>query len=73
MKGGNPMTVPPTYSLHELGPQAQMMARNCNNERLAMVLQYVAIGSMIIMAGAAAKQLLQDAFATHDHKGGRSK
>ena len=48
------MTVPPTYYLHDLGPQAQAMAKNCKNERLAMVLQYVAIGSMIIMAGAAA-------------------
>jgi hypothetical protein len=67
------MTGPPTYRLHELGPQAQMMARNCNNERLAMVLQYVAIGSMIIMAGAAASQLLKDVFVSHDHKGGRSR
>jgi hypothetical protein len=37
--------MPPTYNLHDLGPQAQMMARNCNNERMAMNLQYVAIGS----------------------------
>ena len=32
------MTVPPIYNLHELGPQAQMMAKNCNNDRLAMIL-----------------------------------
>jgi hypothetical protein len=67
------MTVPPTYHLHELGPQAQLMSRNCNNERLAMVLQYVAIGSMIIMAGAAARQLLKDTFAAPDHESGRSR
>ena len=40
-----------TYYLRELGPQAQMMSKNCKNERMAMIMQYVAIGSMIIMAG----------------------
>ena len=40
------MTTPPTYYLRDLGPEAQAMARNCKNERLAMTLQYVAIGSM---------------------------
>ena len=53
------MTVPPTYHLNELGPQAQMMSRNCNNERVAMILQYVALGSMIIMTGLAASQVLK--------------
>jgi hypothetical protein len=33
-----------------------------------MILQYVAIGSMIIMAGAAASQVLKDAFGTPDHR-----
>jgi hypothetical protein len=66
------MTVPTVYHFNDLGPQARMMSRHCNNERLAMVLQYVAIGSMIIMAGAAAKQLLKDTFATSDQKRGRS-
>lgn len=61
------MTIPPVYQLHELGPQAQMMAKNCNNDRLAMILQYVALGSMIIMAGAAARHLLKDAFGSPDH------
>jgi len=41
-----PMTLPPTYDFRELGPQAQMMARNCTNERLAMTLQCVAIDPM---------------------------
>jgi hypothetical protein len=27
------------------------MARDCQNERLAMTMQYVALGSMILMAG----------------------
>ena len=56
------MTVPPTYFFHDLGPQAQMMAKNCGNERMAMILQYVALGSMIVMTGVAASQLLKDAF-----------
>ena len=46
------------------------MARNCNNERMAMIMQYVAVGSMIIMAGVAASQVLGDAFGpTDDHRG----
>lgn len=56
------MTMPPTYYLRDLGPQAQMMARNCGNDRLAMALQYVALGSMIVMTGLAASQILRDAF-----------
>jgi hypothetical protein len=67
------MTTPPTYYLRDLGPEAQAMARNCKNERLAMTLQYVAIGSMIIMAGVAATQVLKDAFGSPDHDRGRSK
>ena len=67
------MTVPPTYQLHELGPQAQMLSRNCNNERLAMVMQYVAVGSMIVMAGVALSQAWKDAFASRDRGQGRSR
>jgi hypothetical protein len=69
------MTVPPTYHLNDLGPQAQMMSRNCNNERVAMILQYVALGSMIVMTGLAASQVLRDAFGTPDksHRKGSSR
>ena len=67
------MTIPPTYYLHDLGPQAQMMSRNCGNERLAMVMQYVALGCMIVMAGVAARQVLKDAFGSHDQGQGRSR
>ena len=67
------MSMPPTHYLHDLGPQAQMMAKNCNNDRMAMTLQYVAIGSMIIMAGVAASQVLKDAFGSPDRDRGRSK
>jgi hypothetical protein len=65
-------SMPPTYQLRELGTQAQTMSRNCNSERLAMTMQYVAIGCMIIMAGVAASQVLKDAFGS-DHHRGRSK
>ena len=63
------MTMPPTHFLHDLGPQAQQMSKNCNNERMAMILQYVALGSMIIMAGAAAAHLMKDLFGHNDHHG----
>ena len=66
------MSGPPTYHLNDLGPQAQMMARNCDNQRLAMILQYVALGSMIIMTGVAATQILKEVFSTRDHDRGRS-
>jgi hypothetical protein len=55
------MTVP-IYNFQEIGVHAQGMARDCKNERLAMILHSVAIGSMIIMAGAAATHLLKDLF-----------
>jgi hypothetical protein len=68
------MSMPPTYMFHDLAPQAQMMARNCGNERMAMILQYVALGSMIIMTGVAASQVLKDAFGALGHdKQGRSR
>jgi hypothetical protein len=65
------MTVP-VYNLRDLGPQAQQMANNTKNERLAMTLQCVAIGSMILMAGAAAAHLMKDLFGHTEHHG-RSK
>ena len=67
------MTVPPKYNLHDLGPQAQMMSRNCGNERMAMILQYVALGSMIVMTGIAASQVLRDAFGSPDRDRGRGR
>jgi hypothetical protein len=69
------MTIPPTYHFRDLGSQAQMMSRHCENERLAMALQYVALGSMIVMTGYAASQILRDAFGTagRDQGHGRSR
>ena len=54
------MAIPPIYNLRDLGPQAQQMAKNCNNERLAMTLQCVAIGSMIVMANLNANMMPMD-------------
>lgn len=67
------MTIPPTYTLHELGNQAQFMSKNCNNERMGMILQYVAVGSMIVMTGLAASQLLREAFGPSDNNRGRGR
>lgn len=61
------MTMPPTYQLQDLGTQAQHMARNCGNERMAMIMQYVALGSMIVMAGVAASRVLRESFGPTDH------
>lgn len=64
------MTMPPTYRLEDLGTQAQTMARNCGSERLAIIMQYVALGSMIVMAGVAAGRVLREAFGPNEsHKG----
>lgn len=65
------MTVPPTYHFNDLGNQAQTMSRNCTNERVAMILQYVALGSMIVMTGIAASQVLRDVFG--DRSGQRDR
>lgn len=67
------MTVPPTLHFQDLGHQAQIMARNCSNDRVAMILQYVALGSMIVMTGITASQVLKDAFGTPGHSHGRSR
>jgi hypothetical protein len=48
-----------------------MLSKNCANERMAMICQYVAIGSMIIMAGAAAAQVLREAFGPTNNDRGR--
>ena len=64
------MTMPPSYFLHDLGPQAQMMSKHCNNQHLAMILQFVALGCMIVMTGVAASQTLKEAFGAPDRDRG---
>ena len=48
------------------------MAKDCKNEGLAMTMQYVALGSMIVMAGAAGVHLMKEMFGHTEHRG-RSK
>jgi hypothetical protein len=67
------MSKPPILHLTDLGPQAQMMATNCKNERMAMLLQYVALGCMVVMTGVAASQALRDAFGSPDRGRGRDR
>jgi len=64
------MTVPPTYSFDAIGDQAKFLAKQCGNERMAMVLQYVALGSMIIMAGYTASKILNKSFGHLDQDHG---
>ena len=69
------MSFIPTNPLRELGPQAkqaQDMAGKCKNERLAITLQCVAIGSMFIMAAATAAHAIKD-LLRKDDRHGRSK
>ena len=49
------------------------MSKNVKNERMAMMLQYVAVGSMIVMAGVAASQVLREAFGPTDHHRGHDR
>ncbi len=67
------MTVPPLYHLNDLGTQAHQMSRNCNSQRVAMILEYVSLGSMIVMTGVAASQILKEAFGEPDRDRGRSR
>ena len=61
------MSMPPTFHFQDLGPQAQAMSKNVKDERIAMILQYVAVGSMIVMAGIAASKMLKESFGPPDH------
>ena len=62
------MTTPPIYNFRDLGSDAQMLSKNFANERMAMICQYVALGSMIIMAGATSVHLMKEMFGHTDHR-----
>ncbi len=51
------MTAPP---LHTLGIHANQMSRSCSNERMQMILQWVGVGSVILMGAAAGVHLYKD-------------
>ncbi len=42
------------------------MSKNTKDERMAMILQYVAVGSMLVMAGIAAGKMLKETFGSPD-------
>ena len=69
MTGGSihVMPVPPPIDIRDVGREAERMARDCKNERLAMTMQYVALGSMIVMAGAAGVHLMKEMFGHTEH------
>jgi hypothetical protein len=50
-----------------------MLSKKCGNERLAMILQYVALGSMIVMTGLAANQSLKEALGSRDRDRGHGR
>jgi hypothetical protein len=50
-----------------------MMSKNCKSERMAMILQTVALGCMIVMTGVAASQALRDAFGSQDRGRGHDR
>lgn len=60
--------MPPYCDISDLPNQAQMFARNCNNEKLAMTMQYVALGSMVCIAGVGVAHMIQDLFREHYHE-----
>ncbi len=65
------MSIPPTVPFQALGNQAQFMSKQCGNDRLAMILQYVALGSFIAMTGFTASKILKETFDTPDKPRGR--
>lgn len=61
------MSTPPTYLFHVLSSQTKQLARDCKDERLALLLKQVALGSLILMTGFAAKQVLKEVSERQSH------
>lgn len=57
----------PSHNPEHVAHMANSMSQHCKNEKLAMTLQYVAIGSMVCMALASAVHLVKDLFGSHDN------
>ena len=60
------MTMPSNFLFRFLGFQGRSMSRNCKDERMAMLLKNVAIGSLIIVTGITANQVLDELFGRPD-------
>jgi hypothetical protein len=63
--------MPPYIPLSSLPNQAQAFARQCPNEKLAMTMQYLAVGSMILLGVGAAAHMARDIFRDRHHEHGR--
>ncbi len=61
------MASPSPQNLREFGERAQELAERCKNERLAMTMQYVALGSMILMGLASAVHVFKDLVRVNEH------
>lgn len=63
------MAAPEKY--HDLHPDRDLL-KGVKNERLALTLQCIAVGSMLVLAMAKASHVIKDLFANPDRHG-RSK
>jgi len=61
----------PHDKFHDLHPDRDAL-KSIKNERLAMTLQCIAVGSMLVLAVAKASHIIRDLFG-HTERRGRSK
>lgn len=54
------MSAPPTFMLHALRALTRTMSKNCQDDRMAMILKNVALGSLILTTGFAANRVLKE-------------
>lgn len=52
-------------NLHALGTHAQHLAHNAKTERMQAILQWVGVGSVILMGAGAAVHLFRDLMRPH--------
>jgi len=61
----------PQDKFHDLRPDPNML-KSVKDERLVMTLQFIAVGSMLVLALAKASHVIRDLFRHTEHHG-RSK
>lgn len=54
-----------TDPLHSIGFHANHLSRHTNNERMQAILQWVGVGSVIMMGAAATVHLIRDLMKPH--------
>jgi hypothetical protein len=67
------MIAPSTTSPVHLANMANAMSKDCKNEKTAMILQYVALGSMGLMGLAAGVHIIKDIFSSKEHGHGHGR